>query len=1006
MIPQESPYIASEQASSLWAKTGSKEEPAKGLSLAQHMTDAGSVAARLWDSWLSTGVKRRIASMLDLTEEEAKSFTCWVAATHDIGKATPEFAGQLDSRGNEELRVFRTRIEECGFDFPQTLTAPSPIHGRCPHSTYSQSILIKLLQERYNSQNQLVARTIASIAGAHHGVPAKYTPGDPGHEFLIFEELNPRWGDAWHELFEMTLEQTGANPVLEKLMAGTEIPVSVQFYLTGVVIVADWVASNPEFFPMGVFSTEQQHERQQVGWNSLGFERAWEPNSDHNATAPDLYSSRFGWQDPQLRPMQQVAVEAARSMTSGGMMCIEAPMGQGKTEAGLIAAEILAQYTGRSGLAFAAPTQATSNALFDRVKEWAKGPAGGFEPHTMFLGHSKNQQVNSFRFMPRADVFDSETETYPDSRKILKPNASLARHSWLSGRKRGILSTFVVCTIDQVLMLALQSRHVMLRHLGLGSKVVIIDEVHAYDAYMGEYLKEALYWLGQLNAPVILMSATLPAHLRSVLMESYAAGNSAKEIPLNFDMNDDDSTSDIPAPIDLDYPVIHTITPEDDHTPRKWSVSSPEQQVEVAIRPIEDDFTDLEDALAPLEHGHGCAAVICNTVGRAQEAYNHLRARFGEDVVLTHSRFLAKHRSEQEELLVSRLGPQAHYGGAAHGGTARPDRMIVVGTQVIEQSLDLDFDVMVTDFAPVDLVLQRLGRLHRHNRDDSERPAEYRSPICYVRGIETFGTHDQAPEFPQGTCAVYKPAILLSSYAQLLPFFAGTPLRIPADMSALVQGAYSESPSYPASWQEAYDDAHHEFMNHTGEAQSRAKTYLMKQPQKNHIVMADTMGHYIRSDRKNGLSEEQIGEARVRDTDSSLEVIALVVERDGEGNISRYRLVPGPTDDHQEIHWYDANATEPPRVFEFLASSIRLPYQFSDANKNRVSGGKLRFDAALDQLEKERIDAWRSEYLLAGELILPLELQDSGVYEVRLCDHLITYSPKLGLQAHRIGDEH
>lgn len=979
--------LASAEASSLWAKTGSEESPSVGLSLPQHMTDAGSVAAELWDKWLSPGAKQRIMELLNLTQNEAKSFACWVAATHDMGKATPEFAGQLDSRGKEELRVFRDRIEEHKFNFPLHLTTP-PAGTRCPHSTYSQSIIIKLLTERYTDDVE-TAKTIASIAGAHHGVPAEYVP-ETGRACAIFEGLNDKWHQAWQELFEMTLEQTGADQVLKKLMSGTKIPVSVQLYLTGLVIMADWIASNPEYFPMGTFSVEAQHGRLNQGWEALGLEHPWAAHIENSDTS-DLYSSRFSWENPTLRPMQEVVVEAARSMKGGGMMCIEAPMGQGKTEAGLIAAEILAQETGRSGLAFAAPTQVTSNALFDRVKAWAQGPAGGSEPHTMFLGHAKNQQQDSFRYLQRADIFDSEADV--EGKQSIRPNTSVARHSWIGGRKRGILSTFVVCTIDQILMMALQSRHVMLRHLGLGSKVVIIDEVHAYDAYMGVYLKEALHWLGQMNAPVILMSATLPAHVRTSLMESYAEGLEIQD-STEWDFDDFDSENVTEPSLDLDYPVIYTLTAEDGYTPRKW-------QVTISIRQIGDEFTDFDKVLEPLESEHGCAAVICNTVGRAQNVYEHLRTKFGTDVMLTHSRFTSKHRAEKEADLVSQLGK------GAHRGDGRPERLIVVGTQVIEQSLDLDFDVMVTDFAPVDLVLQRLGRLHRHERDDSERPSEYRSPICYVRGVEIFGSETQVPEFPKGSRSVYEPAILLSSYAQLLPYFDGKALRIPADMSELVQKAYEDTPKYPDAWNDAYQEAREEFNNNRETAEHRAQSYLLKHPgAQTQTVMADVMNNYINA--KNGtLSEDQIGEARVRDSDASLEVIAIVVERDGDGYIDRYRTIPSATRKNQDIDWHNAKDPEEPTkplAFELLASAIRLPYQYSDSPKNRVNG-QLRFDAAIEELEDERIDSWQKSFMLAGELILPFELQDSGFYEVKLVDYLLRYSPELGLEAIQISDD-
>ena len=483
-------------------------------------------------------------------------------------------------------------------------------------------------------------------------------------------------------------------------------------------------------------------------------------------------------------------------------------------------------------------------------------------------------------------------------------------------------------------------------------------------------------------------------------MESYAEGLEIQD-STEWDFDDFDSENVTEPSLDLDYPVIYTLTAEDGYTPRKWQVTAPEEQVTISIRQIGDEFTDFDKMLEPLESGHGCAAVICNTVGRAQNVYEHLRTKFGTDVMLTHSRFTSKHRAEKEADLVSQLGK------GAHRGDGRPERLIVVGTQVIEQSLDLDFDVMVTDFAPVDLVLQRLGRLHRHERDDSERPSEYRSPICYVRGVEIFGSETQVPEFPKGSRSVYEPAILLSSYAQLLPYFDGKALRIPADMSELVQKAYEDTPKYPDAWNDAYQEAREEFNKNWETAERRAQSYLLKHPgAQTQTVMADVMNNYIST--KNGtLSEDQIGEARVRDSDASLEVIAIVVERDGDGYIDRYRTIPSATRKNQDIDWHNAKDPEEPTkplAFELLASAIRLPYQYSDSPKNRVNG-QLRFDAAIEELEDERIDSWQKSFMLAGELILPFELQDSGFYEVKLVDYLLRYSPELGLEAIQISDD-
>jgi len=1035
-------HLSTPETASFWAKTGDKDSPTRGLSLVQHMLDAGSVAARLWDTWLAPGLQKRFSEHLHLSMEDTRSLVCWLAATHDMGKATPEFSGQLDARRDENLAVYRQRIEQQDFEFPEDLV--TPVSGlRCPHSKYSQSILIHLLTNNIEGIPREVAETLASISGAHHGTPAEYLANSADLSNVILERLSPKWHAAWQELYTITLKRFGASSALHQLAQhGQTIPVSVQFCITGFVIMSDWIASNPDFFPMGTFGSADQEQRARIGWQVLGLEQRWIAALDTNpdTPAPDLYASRFGWSNPILRPMQEVVVEAARSMQSGGMMCIEAPMGQGKTEAGLIAAEFLAQATGRTGVAFATPTQATSNALFDRVTEWveyqtnnvAQEHGGPIEPHTMFLGHSKNRFNKSYEALSKADIFDeSSTPGRENNRKTLRPGTSLARHSWLSGTKKGLLSSFVVCTIDQVLMTALQARHVMLRHLGLASKVIIIDEVHAYDAYMNQYLSSALYWLGQMNTPVIIMSATLPSATRDDLMKSYAKGLKIGAEPNKVATPAPPSQNDLmakmkarlagihaaPKPeaseepiLDLDYPVVHTLTAEDNGTPKKWKGEQPVEQTKIELKLIADSPESVLNVLEPLANDHGCAAVICNTVGRAQEMHAFLSEQFGEEhVVLTHSRFTATHRAEQEELLVSKLGKKAHYSEADGEDSSRPHRLIVVGTQVIEQSLDLDFDVMITDFAPVDLVLQRMGRLHRHDsRSSSERTPAYRMPVCYVRGVETFGSHNEAPDFPRGSKAVYEPMILLSSYAQLLPHFDGEPIRIPADISPLVQKTYQENTSteIPSAWAEVYESAKKECDKGKELAKVRAKGYLLCAPQRTQYTMVDCMNRLLKPDDLR-FSDEQIGEAKVRDTDASLEVIAIIVERNQPGNpksaIVNYRLLPSinSTDESDSLR-FDASADDPPTYWQSMqlaASSIRLPYQYSDAPNHRIKSGKLRFDDALDQLEKERIENWQKSFMLEGQLILPFEEVEAGVYSYRLCDYELVYTTQLGLQS-------
>jgi len=287
-------------------------------------------------------------------------------------------------------------------------------------------------------------------------------------------------------------------------------------------------------------------------------------------------------------------------------------------------------------------------------------------------------------------------------------------------------------------------------------------------------------------------------------------------------------------------------------------------------------------------------------------------------------------------------------------------------------------------------------------------------PVCYVRGVETFGSHNEAPDFPRGSKAVYEPMILLSSYAQLLPHFDGEPIRIPADISPLVQKTYQENTSteIPSAWAEVYESAKKECDKGKELAKVRAKGYLLCAPQRTQYTMVDCMNRLLKPDDLR-FSDEQIGEAKVRDTDASLEVIAIIVERNQPGNpksaIVNYRLLPSinSTDESDSLR-FDASADDPPTYWQSMqlaASSIRLPYQYSDAPNHRIKSGKLRFDDALDQLEKERIENWQKSFMLEGQLILPFEEVEAGVYSYELCDYELVYTTQLGLQSFKLDNE-
>lgn len=197
---------------------------------------------------------------------------------------------------------------------------------------------------------------------------------------------------------------------------------------------------------------------------------------------------------------------------------------------------------------------------------------------------------------------------------------------------------------------------------------------------------------------------------------------------------------------------------------------------------VPDDLESLVNLVASLAEDGGVVGVVCNTVRRAQEAYGQLVEHFGEDVVeLHHSQFTAWDRSEREHRLVAELGP------AAHRGTGRPARRVLVGTQVLEQSLDIDLDLLVTDLAPADSLAQRAGRLHRHERPDADRPRAMREALVYMRGVDTSGG---LPEFESGAVGIYGDRVLLATFAVMQPYLSGEPWCLTHELEFVVEETY------------------------------------------------------------------------------------------------------------------------------------------------------------------------------------------------------------------------
>lgn len=909
-------------ARSLWAKSG---DDTGWLNLPQHMLDSAGVAERLWDEWTAGSVRETIARLTGLDDAGARTVFTWLACVHDVGKAQLRFQLQLDQRPGFE--AFARRLRDAGL--PLRMSAVERNLEALPHGLAS-GILVRdwLVREGVKPR---VAQSLADIVDSHHGIPSRIAIR--GRAAAVLRAYPGEWKAVHDELLTMAADATHVRELLPHLTARISGP--AQNLLTGLVIMADWIASNADAFPMIV--DERQQDRLDRGLESIDLTPPWQPDPSTPGAITAFMQHRFSWSAGRTpRPVQQVVVEACAGITGPGLVIIEAPTGEGKTEAALAAAEYLAATSGAGGVIVAAPTMATANGLFERVLGWANRATQTGDVTSMFLGHSKSMLSAPYRSLRYRDIGED-----------LHERGVVVASQWMSGRKKGILSTFTVATVDQVLFMALQAKHSMLRHLGLAGKVVIIDEVHAYDAYMSEYLHKALMWLARYRVSIILLSATLPVEQKRALINAYGGQL--------------DRTA--PEKLSSAYPLITTVS-EQEISERPVAPRPADLTAQVSL--LEDGIDALVTSLREQTVQGGCVLIICNTIRRAQEAYECLVTQFPGAVELHHAAFIASDRAQKEDALRAQLGPDTHRGGE------RPQLRFIVATQVAEQSLDIDVDLLVTDIAPMDLIIQRIGRLHRHVRPDIDRPERLRTPHVLIRGLASLAP---TPQFDDGTAFVYDPRLLLSTLATLLDGPVGSGLTRPDDVARLVQTAYGSAPPIPDAWSDAWDRATAESDANRERARRRAQGYLFPDPGRANSLDAQ----FAAQDREIGTpAGEAAGLAQVRDSDPTLEVIPIVRTEGG------YAPLPWIGADDAEL--IADRAPSSPVALTLAGSTVRLPARFGRDYE--------QFDAIVSELERATPTGWNQSHLLKGALALPLD----EALTVELAGRTLVYDRDLGLQ--------
>ncbi|MBT2415492.1 CRISPR-associated helicase Cas3' [Streptomyces sp. ISL-12] len=893
----------------LWGKSRERAGGRTNLLLA-HLLDTAAVAELLWDGFLARSTRSVLDDIAGGPGRGRRLFA-WLCGVHDWGKATPVHQRLWPEGAEAVRRAGLTWVEAAA-------VAGVKRQKRWRHDWAGGLMARELLAEAGWDAEQLDWMW-PLIAGHHGAFPSLRDVQEPGP---AKGQLRGRgaWRDVQRAVLDVFTREVGFE-ALDGVEPAVVPSRALQLQLSGLVVMADWIASDERFFvgldDLRLVSMDASRERAASAWEALGLRGGW---GVLGVPGPEAFRDRFGYAP---RPSQAMVIDVVRRMGGPGIVVVEAPMGEGKTEAAQAAAEVLAARFGADGVFVGMPTQATSDPMFTRTRQWVRAIDGRFASRVVLL-HGKRAFNREWKALLESaeayaeelfcgvDEFGLVDDPYGIESEARGTPERQAPAEWFLGPKRGLLAPFVVGTVDQLLYAATRTRHVMLRMAGLAGKVVVLDEVHACDVYMSQFLCEALRWLGQAGAPVIVLSATLAPAQRQALVEAYLAGAASRE----------ELRVEVPAP--SGYPSVTAAWLPGTGEPRFHvdAVGSWRADLGVAVHVVPEAVPGARssrqererlqgeadarvgDLLASELVDGGTALVIRNSVARAQSLYEELRGRFGADEVrLLHARFTVARRADLTEESLRLLGPR----------TPRPrgGRLILVATQLAEQSFDVDADLLVTDLAPVDLLLQRAGRLHRHQ--DTWRPDRLRAPRVFVTGFEP--REGREPAFAFASEKIYGRHLLLRTAAVL--HGAGGVWSVPSDVPALVETVYrADTPLLPDAWRHAGEAARQEQEERDRARAEEARQYLLT-PRGEHERRTLAGLHYGGSTAG---SDESSLQAAVRDGDESVEVVLVVQGKDD----AVFRTLAGRA--------LSVNGDVAPDVLdEVLGSVVRLSAKFTEA---------------------------------------------------------------------------
>lgn len=725
--------------------------------LAYHCLDVAAVGVAYLEH---SSLLNSCCRLLNCSKQEFLSWSAFLLALHDLGKFSEAFQAQrpdlileLQQREPNPTKIYSERHDSLGFWLWEEHLV--------------NEVLLKIGFDASRNTQRSFKCWVLAVTG-HHGMPPK--PSGNADSFFRSEDKQAAADFVQAMAALLLTDEAKRIPTNQNFKIASEM---LSWWFAGVTVLADWLGSNTLFFPYQNQSTDLKNYweyAQGQATEAIAHSGVSPSAIKKGRTLTDLFQ-----QIQVASPLQQWAVTVDIPQTPQ-IYLLEDVTGAGKTEAAMMLAYRLMDRGLAEGFFIGLPTMATANAMYKRVAEvYQKLFAGNAN---LVLAHGHKKLVEEFA----ATILPVGTPEHDGAQ--LDETASARCSAWLADHsKRALLASAGIGTIDQALLAVLHSKHQSLRLLGLFNKVLIVDEVHACDAYMQGVLEVLLEFHARTGGPVILLSATLPGRMKQALLNAYAKGRNQAPAP---------ELRSEAYPLATRWHDGQTVLLENELASRACVSRTVRTHYEA------DDEKVFAHIIAALQQGQ-CVGWIRNTVADAMAAYERLsQAVSPEKITLFHARFALKDRLDKEAQVLDLFGEDSKQ----HDRQGR----LMIATQVAEQSLDVDFDVLITDLAPIDRVLQRAGRLQRHVRDAqgnrlaaTDAKDERSAPCLWVYAP----AWTEQPKADWYSAAFKKAQYVYGHHGQLwltAKALQNGSFTMPADARSMIEAVFSETETLPESF--------------------------------------------------------------------------------------------------------------------------------------------------------------------------------------------------------------